>query len=168
VTSEIDLSKLAVAEKDDLILTLLPLVGQLEAALVRIAELEKRLAAFERPPKTPDNSSLPPSKGQKADRPAGDKPPRRSRPGFGRALEPNPDRTVDGRLDSCPHCAAGFAAESYGSRRSSLPIVPFVSVTGQRAVISARRSTQRHRFTLLRSRSGPPRTRDRSSAIALR
>jgi transposase len=97
--------------EDDLILTLLPLVGQLEAALVRIAELEKRLAAFERPPKTPDNSSLPPSKGQKADRPAGDKPPRRSRPGFGRALEPNPDRTVDARLDSCPHCAAGFPAE---------------------------------------------------------
>ena len=80
MTSEIDLSKLAVAEKDDLILTLLPLFGQLEAALVRIAELEKRLAAFERPPKTPDNSSLPPSKGQKADRPAGDKPPRRSSP----------------------------------------------------------------------------------------
>jgi transposase len=111
VTSETVLSKLAVAEKDDLILTLLPLVGQLEAALVRIAELEKRLAALERPPKTPDNSSLPPSKGQKADRPAGDKPPRRSRPGFGRALEPNPDRTVDARLDSCPHCAAGFPAE---------------------------------------------------------
>ena len=50
------------AEKDALILSLLPLVGQLEAALSRIAELEKRLAAFERPPKTPDDSSLPPSK----------------------------------------------------------------------------------------------------------
>ncbi len=111
MTPEIDLSKLTVAEKDDLILTLLPLVGRLEAALARITELEARLAAFERPPKTPDNSSLPPSKGQKADRPAGDKPPRRSRPGFGRALEPNPDRTVDARLDSCPHCAAGFPAE---------------------------------------------------------
>jgi transposase len=111
VTSEIDLSKLTVAEKDDLILTLLPLVGQLEAALARITELAARLAAFERPPKTPDNSSLPPSKGQKSDRPVGDKPPRKSRPGFGRALEPNPDRTVDARLDSCPHCAAAFPAE---------------------------------------------------------
>ncbi len=53
VTHGIDLSKLSHAEKDDLILSLLPLVGQLEAALARIAELEKRLAAFERPPKTP-------------------------------------------------------------------------------------------------------------------
>src|SRR6187200_1643600 len=99
------------AAKDELILSLLPLVGQLEAALARIAELEKRLAAFERPPKTPDNSSLPPSKGQKSDRPTGDKPPRKSRPGFGRTLEPNPDRIVDARLDACPHCAAAFPAE---------------------------------------------------------
>jgi transposase len=110
VTHGIDLAKLSHAEKDALILSLLPLVPQLEAALARIAELEKRLAAFERPPKTPDNSSLPPSKGQKSDRPAGDKPPRESRPGFGRALEPNPDRTVDATLDACPHCAAAFPA----------------------------------------------------------
>jgi transposase len=66
VTQGIDLSTLSHAEKDDLILSL---VGQLEAALARIAELEKRLAAFERPAKTPDNSSLPPSRGQKPDRP---------------------------------------------------------------------------------------------------
>ena len=111
MTPEIDLSKLTVAAKDALILTLLPLVGQLEAALARIAELERRLAAFERPPKTPDNSSLPPSKGEKSERPSGDKPPRRSRPGFGRTLEPNPDRIVDARLDRCPHCAASFPAE---------------------------------------------------------
>jgi transposase len=111
VTPEVDLRKLTAAEKDDLILSLLPLIGQLQAALARIAELEKRLAAFERPPKTPDNSSLPPSKGQKPDRPPGDKPPRKSRPGFGRALEPNPDRVVDAMLDACPHCAAAFPAE---------------------------------------------------------
>src|ERR1700719_2659155 len=41
------------------------LVGQLEAALARIAELEARLAKLDRPAKTPDNSSLPPSRGQK-------------------------------------------------------------------------------------------------------
>jgi hypothetical protein len=74
----IELSKLTVAEKDDLILTLLPLVGQLAAAQARITDLEARFAAFERPPKTPDNSSLPPSEGQKSDRPVGDKPPRKS------------------------------------------------------------------------------------------
>ena len=86
VTPKIDLSALSHAEKDDLILSL---VGQLEAALARIGELEKRLAAFERRVKTPDNSSLPPSKGQKPDRPMGEKPPRKSRPGFGRTLHPN-------------------------------------------------------------------------------
>ena len=118
VTPEIDLSRLTVAEKDALILSLLPLVGQLEAALARIAalearnaDLEARLAALERPPKTPDNSSLPPSKGQKPARPAGDKPPRKSRPGFGRMLHTEPDRVVDAALDACPHCAAAFPVE---------------------------------------------------------
>lgn len=107
---EVDLAGLGSAEKDALILLLLPLVGQLQAALARIAELEKRLAGFEHPPKTPDTSSLPPSRGQKSDCPAGDKAPRKSRPGFGRALEPNPDRIVDAVLGSCPHCAAAFPA----------------------------------------------------------
>jgi transposase len=108
---DIDLSKLSHAEKDALILSLLPLVGQLEAALARIAELEARLARLEKPPKTPDNSSLPPCKGQKStDQATGEKPPRKSRPGFGRALDPNPDRVVDLRLDACPHCEAAWPA----------------------------------------------------------
>jgi transposase len=117
VTQATDLSKLTVAEKDALILSLLPLVGQLEAALARIAaleagnaELEARLAKLERPGKTPDNSSVPPSKGQKSDAAApGPRPPRKSRPGVGRALEPNPDRVADTKLATCPHCAAAWA-----------------------------------------------------------
>lgn len=112
MTPEIDLTRLTVAEKDALILSLLPLVGQLEAALARIAELEVLLARLEKPPKTPNNSSLPPSKGQKSnDQPTDQKPPRKSRSGFGRALDPNPDRVVDCRLEACPHCAAAWAAE---------------------------------------------------------
>ena len=103
MASEIDPSKLTVAEKDALILSLLPLVGQLQAALARIAELEAQLALLEKPPKTPDNSSLPPSKGQKTSQPPDG---RKSRPGFSRALEPNPDRIVDRLLDACPRCAA--------------------------------------------------------------
>jgi hypothetical protein len=43
VTHGIDLSTLSHAEKDELIRSLLPLAGQLEAALARIAELEKQL-----------------------------------------------------------------------------------------------------------------------------
>jgi transposase len=111
VPPDIDLSKLTVAEKDALILSLLPFIGRLDSALARIAELEARLALLEKPAKTPDNSSLPPSKGQKSDQPPdGKKPPRKSRPGFGRTLEPNPDRIVDRLLDACPHCAAAWAA----------------------------------------------------------
>lgn len=112
MTSDIDLSKLTGAEKDRLILSLLPLVSRLDAALARIAELEARLALLEKPAKTPDNSSLPPSKGQKSEQPTeGNKPPRKSRPGCGRTLEPNPDRIVDRWLDACPHCAAAWPAE---------------------------------------------------------
>jgi transposase len=111
VPPEVDLSELTVAAKDALILSLLPLVEQLATALARITELEQRLATLERPPKTPDNSSLPPSRGQKSDRGSGDRPQRKSRPGFGRPLEPNPDRIIDARLDACPHCAAGFPVE---------------------------------------------------------
>lgn len=108
MTPDIDLSTLSHAEKDALIRSLLPLVGQLEAAVARIAELEARLANLERPAKTPDNSSLPPSTGQKPDVPAGGKPPRKSRPGVARALEPNPDRITDAKLKACPHCAAAW------------------------------------------------------------
>ena len=64
VAPAIDLSKPTVAEKDALILSLLSLIGRLNAALARIAELEARLARLEKPPKTPDNSSLPPSTGR--------------------------------------------------------------------------------------------------------
>lgn len=108
MTPDIDLSKLSHAEKDALIRSLLPLVGQLQAALARIAELEARLAKLERPAKTPDNSSLPPSTGQKPDVPAGGKPPRKGRPGVARVLEPNPDRITDAKLEACPHCAAAW------------------------------------------------------------
>lgn len=108
MTPDIDLSKLSHAEKDALIRSLLPLVGQLQAAVARIAELEARLAKLERPTKTPDNSSLPPSTGQKPDVPAGGKPPHKGRPGVTRALEPNPDRITDAKLEACPHCAAAW------------------------------------------------------------
>ena len=61
--------------------------------LARIAELEAKLG---KPPKTPDNSSLPPSRGHKArgEEPAA-KPRRKGRPGVARALCDNPDVTRD-------------------------------------------------------------------------
>ena len=118
VAPRIDLSKLTHAEKDALILSLLPLVSQLEAALGRIAQLEARLALLEKPPKTPDNSSLPPSRGHKPSPPSdGNKPLRKSRLGFGRALDPTPGRVADQLLDACPHCATDWPVEAQTPQR---------------------------------------------------
>ena len=109
-----DLTKLSHAEKDALILAL---IAELAAAQERIARQDARIAGLEarldelsRPAKTPDNSSKPPSQGQKQDRPASgaDRPARKSRPGAGRTLHPNPDRVVDARLAACPKCQAVF------------------------------------------------------------
>ena len=76
----------------------------------RIATLEARLDELTRPPKTPENSSKPPSQGQKQDRPAPDaaRKPREGRPGTGRTLHPDPDRVIEARLSACPRCEAVF------------------------------------------------------------
>ncbi len=104
-----DLSALSHAEKDALIRSLLPLVQQLEDALARIAVLEARIDELTRPPKTPDNSSTPPSKAPKPDRSVHQElRRRRGRPGVARALAEHPDRIVDAHLDACPSCQAAF------------------------------------------------------------
>jgi len=119
VTLPPDLSKLSHAKKDALIQALAEQLAAAHARIAtqdariatqdaRIATLEARLDALTRPPKTPDNSSKPPSQGQKQDRPPTDRPPRKSRPGVGRTLHPNPDRVVDARLAACPKCQAAF------------------------------------------------------------
>ena len=64
-----DLSLLSHAEKDALIHALW---AQVQALTARVAALEARL---DLPPKTPNNSSLPPSRGKKPNR--GGKPARR-------------------------------------------------------------------------------------------
>ena len=88
-----DLSCLSHAEKHALIRVLW---AQVQALTTRVADLEAQLGG---PPKTPDNSSVPPSQGKKANR--GDKPKRKGprkgslgRKGGGRALVENPDETV--------------------------------------------------------------------------
>lgn len=114
MTAPPDLSQLSEADKDGMILGL---IGHLAAAqetiatqAMRIAALEARLGELTRPPKTPDNSSKPPSQGQKQDRSAAgtDRPARKSRPGVGRTLHPNPDRVIEARLSACPKCQAVF------------------------------------------------------------
>jgi transposase len=88
--------------KEDLIALVLAQAAQIEALAQRVADLEARLG---QPPKTPDNSSVPPSKGAKADRPAtAPKKRRTGRPGTARALAEHPDHTVEAVAEACPHC----------------------------------------------------------------
>lgn len=84
------------------------LVAQNKALLARIAELE---AGHGKPPKTPDNSSLPPSRGQKGNvaEPTRAKKARKGRPGVARLLAENPDTTRDIYAARCA-CGAVLAA----------------------------------------------------------
>ena len=100
-----DLSHLTHEQKDALIRALW---AQVQALTARVAELEARLGA---PPKTPDNSSLPPSQGKKpnrADKAARGGPRLGSlgRVGGGRALAATPDEVVSARPVRCAHCQA--------------------------------------------------------------
>src|SRR5260370_1126767 len=83
------------------------LLAQNQALLARIAELE---AEHGKPPKTPDNSSLPPSRGQKRNvaEPVMVKKARKGHPGAARALAENPDATRDIYAERCA-CGAALA-----------------------------------------------------------
>jgi transposase len=103
-----DLRKLTEAEKDALILALW---AQVQTLTARVAELEARL---NQPPKTPNNSSLPPSKGHPANGPEKGKRtgPRQGslgRAGGGRPLAEEPDQLVIAKAAACAHCRAALA-----------------------------------------------------------
>jgi transposase len=107
VTQLPNLDHLSHAEKDELIRALWAQVQELRQ---RVAELESQLGG---PPKTLNNSSLSPSKGQK---PNFDEKPKREGPrkgslgrkGGGRALEAHPNETVVAQPVCCAHCRAAF------------------------------------------------------------
>lgn len=109
-----DFSSLTSAEKDALIATLL---ARLDAMDNRIAALEKENAALRRensalreklklPPRTPDNSSTPPSQGHKASGETTSKPKGKPHAGAHRPLHPNPTRKRDVMATHCQHCEA--------------------------------------------------------------
>jgi transposase len=107
VTPHPNLSQLSHAEKDALILALWQ---RLETAEQRIAELETKQ---NEPTKTPDNSSVPSSKGNKPNQPEKTKRsgPRQGsvgRKGGGRPLACDPDETVTAKVITCMHCQAGL------------------------------------------------------------
>ncbi len=122
--------------KDDLVARILAQVAQIEAQAVQISTLTARVAALEArlnaPPKTPHNSSMPPSRGHKPNRPDRPKKPRVGRPGVTRALTEHPDRIIEATLAACPHCthALGPAdqADIHAYDHIDLPpIRPFVT-----------------------------------------
>src|SRR6185295_24394 len=85
-------------------------LAEREAALERrdekIRELEEELAQFRRPAKTPENSSVPPSRGQKANRlPGGHRKlgPKRGHVGVSR-VRSEPDVVVECRPRACAGC----------------------------------------------------------------
>ena len=113
-----DLLSLDSAAKDALIVALVERVNALtaekeelkerqaaaEAALrAEIAELRAKL---NRPPKTPDNSSLPPSRGHKRTEFVKSRGKRKPHPGAHRPLDPNPTHRRDILASVCGHCGA--------------------------------------------------------------
>jgi transposase len=105
------------------------LLAQNAALLARVAELEAKLG---QPPKTPDNSSLPPSRGQKANAEplAAGKPSRKGYPGVARALAESPDATRRFYAERC-RCGAvlGEAGQSLAKEYDHIDLPPIKPVT---------------------------------------
>jgi transposase len=98
-----DLDHLSHAEKDTLIRALW---AQVQSLAARVADLEAKLAE---PGKNQDNSSLPPSKGQKPNRPekatrVGPRKGSLGRKGGGRPLACTVDETITAKAPNCAHC----------------------------------------------------------------
>lgn len=93
--------------KDALIATLLVRIEALMAKnallMARVAELEAKLGL---PAKTPDNSSVPPSKGQKPSQPAAPKDKAKPHAGAHRPLHPDPTSKRDVFAGHCQACGA--------------------------------------------------------------
>ena len=120
-----ELSRLTEAEKDALVLALW---AQVQTLTARVAHLAARLS---RPPKTPGNSSLPPSKGHKANRPerterAGPRQGSLGRAGGGRPLAEEPDQLVIVKAAACAHCRAALddAAQVLHARYDKVELPP--------------------------------------------
>ena len=104
------------------------LLAQVKAQNARIAELEAQAA---KPPKTPDNSSLPPSRGQKANVAV---PPRqksrKGRPGVARELCEKPDVTHNLFAERC-RCGAALeeAGQELANAYDHVDLPPIKPVT---------------------------------------
>src|SRR3954469_22142424 len=104
-------------------------VGTLEAENAALkadnAVLREKLG---RPPKTPDNSGAPPSRGHKANGAAEARRKGKVHAGAHRPLHPEPTRRRDVFAERCPHCRAALAAAGQAPLqaydRDDIPRVP--------------------------------------------
>src|SRR5258708_16422886 len=103
--------ELAGLGREALIQLVLAQAEQIEALRRQVAEL---LARLNEPPKSSSNSSVPPSRDRKANKPPRTPGTRREasvgRAGGGRPPHPDPDRVVEAWAKSCPSCAASLDA----------------------------------------------------------
>lgn len=117
-----DLTTLSDEEKDALIVKLWSETVALRLEVEHLRNLntalERRLSELEnklnQPPKDSSNSSIPPSKDRKQNKPA--RPARKGvrrasigRKGGGRPLDPNPDQQIHAKAKTCPHCGRGVS-----------------------------------------------------------
>jgi transposase len=112
------------------------LLAQNKGLLARVAELEAKLG---HPPKTPDNSSLPPSRGQKANaEPPATRPQRKGRPGVTRKLAEKPDVTRRFYAERCA-CGAvlGEAGQDLAKEYDHIDIPPIRPITTRIALFRA-------------------------------
>lgn len=99
-----DRSTLESLSREELIEIILAQGEAIAGLTKRVEELEVKLGL---PPKTPENSSVPPSQGRKAGREPKRSGNRRKGPeGRHRSLDPNPTRRLEVRAACCPHCRA--------------------------------------------------------------
>src|SRR3954470_14765464 len=116
MTAPPDPTLLSLSEKDALITALLAQVQaqaeQIAVLTARVAEVEAKLSL---PPKTPDNSSTPPSRGQKANGDGKAKARSKAHAGAHRTLHPDPTRRRDVLAEQCPHCHADVTGVAQGA-----------------------------------------------------
>jgi transposase len=117
---------LSTSEKDALIA---PILARLEALTARVTALEaenaelriENAALHEKlklPPKTPRNSSKPPSQGHKPNGDGKAKPKSKVHAGAHRPLHPDPTRRRDLLAERCGHCQADVSGSA---RKRSTP-----------------------------------------------
>ena len=134
-----DLKKLTPEQKDELILGLWALVRvqreQIDALTKRVDAQEREIADLKarlgEPPKTPDNASVPPSRGQKANTQGriertGQRQGSIGRKGGGRPLARDPDETMIAKAKRCCHCEKELRDEDQKlhSRHDKIEIPP--------------------------------------------